>query len=52
MNGSLTKEAFMQLRKLVMKHVSAEFKPIKEKLMQERLDFFKKKDEPNYMRLI
>ena len=52
LNGSLTKDAFMKLRKMVMQHVSSEFKPIKEDLMQQRLDFFKKKDEPNYMRLI
>lgn len=33
LNGSLTKDAFMKLRKMVMMHVSSEFKPKKEELM-------------------
>jgi len=45
MQGSLTKDAFLLMRRVVATCVLNEFKPKKEELMAKRLEAFKTKQE-------
>ena len=51
-NGNIPKEVFVELRNLIAKHVSIEFKSKKEELMNQRIIHFKENDWANYVKLI